>query len=78
MAIRIGNEYFPGVLKMPGEPADYGNPLPDIRPSNVRMDCKYCYTDAAETVESHEHLIGHHMQLLCKNCGAGLTAPEPV
>lgn len=76
VAIRVGDRYVDSV-RYEGGVRYYGDVLPDVRPSNKRLDCKYCYTDEASTVESW-YLIHdvRSVQLLCENCGAGLTPCE--
>jgi hypothetical protein len=78
MAIKTTDgRYFAGLMVIKGV-RELGTELTDIRPSDIRLDCKYCDTDEAPTVESHEYILGHNRQLLCALCGAGLTPTEPV
>jgi hypothetical protein len=77
MAFKTQGRYFSALIVVRGVKS-FGPELTDVRPSDVRMDCKYCYEDDAPTVESHEHVMGHTMQLLCALCGAGLTEPDEI
>lgn len=79
MAFKVNGRYF-GARLLIGGVESFDAELTDVRPSNARMDCKYCYTDDAPTVASYEEgpRGEQYVQALCGLCAAGLTEPEPA